>query len=147
VKDLSSKVLVLSIEYGKIVDSKILDKDLEEVVKNVLMEILPKWSPKTSDLIAMKHEHEVVFKLPLSKELYGLLSKYGLSRKSASEVSVRIPVYVVSYENRWVDDDLIDDKVYIIAPYINEEVKKEIELLATDLISKSEEAEEFSEEE
>jgi hypothetical protein len=76
-----------------------------------------------------------------------LLSKYGLSRKSASEVSAKIPVYVVSYENRWVDDDLIDDKVYIIAPYINEEVKKEIELLATDLISKSEEAEEFSEEE
>jgi len=146
VRGLSNKVLVLNVEYGKITDSKILDMELEEVVKNILMEILPKWSPKTSDLIAMKHEHEVIFKLPLSKELYGLLSKYGLSRKSASEVSARIPVYVVSYENRWVDDDLIDDKVYIIAPYINEEVRKEIELLAVDLISKSGEAEEFSEE-
>lgn len=143
---MNSRVLVLNVEYGKITDSKILDMELEEVVKNILMEILPKWSPKTSDLIAMKHEHEVIFKLPLSKELYGLLSKYGLSRKSASEVSARIPVYVVSYENRWVDDDLIDDKVYIIAPYINEEVRKEIELLAVDLISKSGEAEEFSEE-
>ncbi len=127
------RTLVLSVEGGTIVDSKLLDADLEEAIKRVVAEVLPKWSPKTSDLIAMKYEHEVTLKLPLSKELYESLSKYGLSRKSSSEVTAKIPVYVVSYENRWVGDDLIDDKVVVVSPYVNEEIKKEVELLAIDL--------------
>lgn len=137
----AKKTLVLSVEGGSIVSSKIVEDELEEVVKKVVVEVLPKWSPKTSDLIAMKYEHEITLKLPLSKELYEALSKYGLSRKSSSEVIARLPVYVISYENRWVGEDLIDEKVYVISPYINDEIKNDVELLAIDLTSPTEEEE------
>lgn len=137
----AKKTLVLSVEGGSIVSSKIVEDELEEVVKKVVVEVLPKWSPKTSDLIAMKYEHEITLKLPLSKELYEVLSKYGLSRKSSSEVIARLPVYVISYENRWVGEDLIDEKVYVISPYINDEIKNDVELLAIDLTSPAEEEE------
>jgi len=137
----TKKTLVLSVESGNIVSSKIVEDELEEVVKKIVVEVLPKWSPKTSDLIAMKYEHEITLRLPLSKELYETLSKYGLSRKSSSEVIARLPVYVISYENRWVGEDLIDEKVYVISPYINDEIKNDVELLAIDLTSPAEEEE------
>lgn len=137
----TKKTLVLSVESGNIVSSKIVEDELEEVVKKIIVEVLPKWSPKTSDLIAMKYEHEITLRLPLSKELYETLSKYGLSRKSSSEVIARLPVYVISYENRWVGEDLIDEKVYVISPYINDEIKNDVELLAIDLTSPAEEEE------
>lgn len=130
--------MILSVEGGNIVDSKVVEAGVEETVKKTLIEVLPKWEPKTSELIAMKYEHEVTLKLPLSKELYESLSKYGLSRKSSSEVIAKIPVYVISYENRWVGEDLIDDKVFVISPYINNEIRKEVELLAMDLTSPAE---------
>ncbi|MCX8185765.1 MAG: DUF2286 domain-containing protein [Sulfolobales archaeon] len=136
------KTLILSVEGGNIVDSKVVEAELEETIKKTLIELLPKWSPKTSDLIAMKYEHEVTLKLPLSKELYEILSKYGLSKKSSSEATATLPVYVISYENRWVGEDLVDDKVYVITPYINEEIKKEVELLAADLTTPPSESEE-----
>ncbi|MEM4784045.1 MAG: DUF2286 domain-containing protein [Sulfolobales archaeon] len=137
----TKKTLVLSVESGNIVSSKIVEDELEEVVKKIVVEVLPKWSPKTSDLIAMKYEHEITLRLPLSKELYETLSKYGLSRKSSSEVIARLPVYVISYENKWVGEDLIDEKVYVISPYINDEIKNDVELLAIDLTSPAEEEE------
>ncbi|MEM1982628.1 MAG: DUF2286 domain-containing protein [Sulfolobales archaeon] len=138
----TKKTLILSVEGGNIVDSKVVESELEEAVKKTLIDILPKWSPKTSDLIVMKYEHEATLKLPLSKELYESLSKYGLSRKSQSEVAAKLPVYVISYENRWVGEDLIDDKVFVISPYINDEIMKEVELLAIDLTTPIEEDEE-----
>lgn len=137
----AKKTLVLSVEGGSIVSSKIVEDELEDVVKKVVVEVLPKWSPKTSDLIAMRYEHEITLKLPLSEELYKALSKYRLSRKSSSEVVARLPVYVISYENRWVGEDLIDEKVYVISPYINDEIKNDVELLAIDLTPPAEEEE------
>jgi len=128
-----NKVLVINFENGSVVESKVVDEAIDEVVKKLLIDILPKWSPENSDLIVMKHEHEVILKLPLSKELYESIAKFGLSRRSESEVSARIPVYVVSYDNMWVGDELVDRKFYLVAPYVNEDVKREIELLVKDL--------------
>ncbi len=127
------RTLILNVEKGNIVDSKISNTEIEEVVKEVVIGVIPRWSPKTSDLIVVKYEHEITLKLPLSKELYESLHRYGLDRRSPSEVTARIPVYVVSYENRWVGEDLMDDKVYVISPYVNDEIKKEVELLAVDI--------------
>lgn len=140
---MGDKVLVINFENGSIVESKVINEAIDEVIKKLLIDVLPKWSPKDSDLIVMKHEHEVTIKLPLSKELYESLAKFGLSRKSASEVSTRIPVYVVSYDNTWVGDELVDRKFYLVAPYINEDIKKEMESLAKDLTTP--ESEEYEE--
>lgn len=129
----AGKTLILNVEKGNVLESKILDSEVEEAVKKVVIDVIPRWSPKTSDLIVVKYEHEITLKLPLSKELYESLHKYGLDRKSPSEVTARIPVYVISYENRWVGEDLIDDKIYVISPHVNDEVRKEIELLAVDI--------------
>ena len=134
---MSNKVIIINVEKGNIKFSRLVEDSVENVVKNVIIDILPQWSPKTSDLIVMKYEHTVTLKLPISKDIYDEIVKYGFERKSSHEIYVKLPVYVVSYDNSWVGEDVIDNKVCVIAPYINDEVKKQIEGLAVEVTTSS----------
>lgn len=129
----SRRTLVIGVDGGRITESRVVDGLVEDVVKEVLAEVLPKWSPRESDLIVMRHEHEVTLRLPLDRELHEALVGYGLRKKAESEAVAKIPVYVVSYGNRWVGDELVDERLYLIAPYVNEELRRTVELLAEDL--------------
>ena len=133
----NEEILILNSERGKLVKSEVVKGKLEDVIKKVLIKVLYVWSPKKSDLIVMRHTHEIRVKLPLTKELYEKLSKYNLRRASSNEAIAELPVFVVSYDNTWIDDDVYDNKVYLIAPYVNEEVKEELEELAIETTSES----------
>lgn len=133
----NEEILILNSERGKLVKSEVVKGKLEDVIKKVLIKVLYEWSPKKSDLIVMRHTHEIRVKLPLTKELYEKLSKYNLRRASSNEAIAELPVFVVSYDNTWIDDDVYDNKVYLIAPYVNEEVKEELEELAIETTSES----------
>jgi len=137
----SNKVVIINVERGSIKSSKLVEDSIENAVKNVIIDVLPQWSPKNSDLIVIKHEHIVTLRLPISKDIYDEIIKYGFERRSSSEIDIKLPVYVVSYDNSWVDEDVIDNKVFVIAPYISEEVKKQIEELAIEVTTTHNESE------
>ncbi|RLG85998.1 MAG: DUF2286 domain-containing protein [Thermoprotei archaeon] len=134
---MTEEVLILNSDRGKLVRSEIVRGRLEEVLKKLLLDVIDEWSPNNSDLIVMRQVHEVRIKLPLTKELYDKLVKYNLRRANPNEAVAEIPIYIISYDNMWVGEDVYDNKIYVVAPYINDELKKELEELAIETTAES----------
>ena len=124
---MSEKTLVIRAEEGKVMESKVVEGKVTDVVKDIAYKVLKEWNPETSDYVIIRDKYEVSLKLPLSKEDFERFSKYNIRRTPDGYAVFEVPVYVVSYENEWRGDDYIDKKVYVICTYVNDEVKKDIE--------------------
>lgn len=125
-----TKVFIVEADKGVIKYREIKEGNVEELVKQTILEILDKWDPAKSDLIVMRHEHIIEVPLPLTKEQYEKYSKLGLRRVSQNKARFAVPVYIISYDNEWIGEDVIDNIVRIVTPYVDELVSKEIEELA-----------------
>ncbi|MEM0026575.1 MAG: DUF2286 domain-containing protein [Ignisphaera sp.] len=140
------RILVLRAELGEIKEKNIVEGEFNNVLKDVVMKALNIWEPQKSDLIVMKHKHEINIKLPIKKEQYDLYSQLNLRRKG-DVATVEVIVYLVSFENQWIDDNIIDSKVFIVAPYIDEFISEKVEELAKGITSPEHREEEETEEE
>ncbi len=140
------KILIIRAEYGEIKEKKVVEGEPAKVLKEVVAKALEMWNPSQSDLVVVRHTHEVRVKLPLSKEQYQLYSRYNLRKVGSDMAAFDVPLYVVSYENRWVGEDLVDSRVFIVAPYLDDNVASTIEELAKSITSGGGETEELEEE-
>jgi len=142
------KILVLRAELGEIKEKNVVEGDFNNVLKDVVMKALSLWEPQKSDLIVVKHRHEINIKLPIKKEQYDLYSQLNLRRKG-DVATIEVLIYLVSFENQWIDNDIIDSKVFLVAPYIDDFISEKIEDLAKGITSperKEEEEKEVEEE-
>ena len=121
------KILIVHANEGKLLESKIIEGNLEDIVKEFAKKVLEKWDPLTSDFVIVRDKYEASVKLPLTKEQYKILSRFNLRRTGEGMASFDIPIYVISYENVWLGDDYLDKKIYLISVYVNEEIRKELE--------------------
>jgi len=135
------QTLVVRVEEGKIVEKKVIPKKLDVTLREVILGVLNEWNPETSDLLVIRHRQEFTVRLPLSKEQYLKYSKFNLRRVENMAV-FEVPLYVISFENRNIDDKLQDTKVYIVAPYIDDFVSDQIAKLGIDITTAVEEEEE-----
>lgn len=135
------KILIIKSEEGEIKDKQIAEGELEQVVKEVVIRALSLWNPQRSDLVVVKHKHEVALPLPITKEQYELYSRFNLKRFGDRAI-FEIPIYIVSYENEWIEDNIRDSKVFIVTPYVDEATANDITELAKSITSVSEEEEE-----
>ncbi len=121
-------VLVVRAVEGKVEDVKIIqDKGLEEVLKEYTKKAVDEWDPTLSDFTVMKTMYEIRYKLPISPDLYDVFTALELPMKrSGNEIYVEIPVYTVSFDNRWSEGAYRDIKVYVITYYFDEDMKKQI---------------------
>jgi hypothetical protein len=140
------KILVVQAEEGKVKDKQVLEGKLENVLKDTVIKALNIWDPQRSDLVVVKHKHEVGIQLPLKREQYELYSQFNL-RRVGDKAIFEIPIYVVSYENEWVEDSIRDSKVFVVAPYIDETTASSIIELSESITSPEEAEEEELEEE
>ncbi|MEM0068430.1 MAG: DUF2286 domain-containing protein, partial [Saccharolobus sp.] len=62
--------------------------------------------------------------------------------KDKKEAIAKIPVYIISYENEWRENDFQDKKVYVISYYVSDELKKDIISDAEQMTSEQKEEEE-----
>ena len=138
------KILILRAEYGEVKEKNVVEGEISTVLKDVVKKALELWDPKKSDLIVVRHSHEMQVKLPISKEQYLLYSKFNL-RRQGDKAIFEIPLYVISFENQWMGEELVDSKVFIVAPYIDNYTEQELEKLAQS-ITLGKEKEEGSEE-
>lgn len=138
------KLLVIRAEEGEIKDRQIMEGELNSILKNVILKTLEIWDPVKSDLIIVRHKQEITIRLPITREQYEMYSQFNLKRKGDS-ASFEIPVYLISFENQWIDDNIVDSKVFIVSPYIDDYVAEKIVELAKNVTSQ-EEAEEETEE-
>jgi len=129
------KLIVLYSEDGEITKKEVVEGELQNELRKRIVEVLKEWKPLRSDLIVMKEKHRVTLSLPLSKELYDTLSKFGLRKVSSNEVEAAVPVFVISYDNVWIGENVRDMRVIVVAPFVNEDFTKEVEELAKGVTS------------
>ncbi len=122
------KILVIRSEEGKIVESKIIDSDIAEVARTVTQEALKEWNPTSSDFTVLRAKYEIRYRLPIKPELVDIARDLGLDMmREGNELIIQVPIYTISFDNEWTDDSYIDRKMYIVALYLDDEEKKQIE--------------------
>lgn len=75
-----SENVVIYIENESIANKEIVKSSLADTVKNYVKRLLDVWNPEESDFIVLKVPQTVSLNLPLSKELYKKVEKYGVKR-------------------------------------------------------------------
>mgnify|MGYP001770723118 FL=1 len=142
-----SENVVIYIENENIANKEIVKSSLTDTVKNYVKRLLDVWNPEESDFIVLKVPQTVSLNLPLSKELYKKVEKYGVKRVG-NKAEVEIPTYEIIYSNRWMGEDMEADRFVVIMPYINDDVINQVvNNILSSLSSQGEEGgEEFLEE-
>ncbi len=128
------KILILRAEYGKIKEKTISEGDFDKILKEVIIKTLDLWDPNKSDLIVVRHSQEVSIKLPIKKEQYDLYSQFNLKRKG-DYASFDVPLHLISFENQWIDNNIVDLRIFVVSPYIDDYVSEKIEELAINITS------------
>jgi hypothetical protein len=126
------KVVILKSENGKITSETFVDDNIGNVVRSVASQALKEWNENTSDFVIMKDMQEVRIPMPLKEETYEKLKNLLVGREGSNAIA-KIPIYIISFENEWSNDNFVDKKVYIVSYYINDDNKKELEEYAQDL--------------
>lgn len=125
-----SKTLVLRSREGSLVSKTTIDSEIAQAVRKVVAGAVSLWAIETSDFIVIRDVYPVSVKLPISKEQYELYSKYDMSRTTNGSVMFNVPVYVISFDNEWQEEDYVDKEVIVVAPVVDEKVEDIITELA-----------------
>lgn len=110
---------------------EVVEGSLKEAVRSVVLKALEAWNMEASDFMVMRDKYAATVKLPLTKEQYEEYSGYELRRVSSSEAEVRVPIYIVSFDNEWRGDDYLDKEVFVVAPYVSDAQLEEMKELAS----------------
>jgi len=140
------KVIVVKSENGNVSKKDIVEGDLASILRSVANEALKEWNENSSDFIIMKDVHEIHLPLPLKPQTYEMFKNY-IKGKAKNEAIVEIPVFVISFDNEWVDSDFKDKRVYVVSLYVDEKAEKEILEYAKQITSPQQQEEEVEEEE
>jgi hypothetical protein len=120
---------------GRVEEVEVVEGSLKEAVRSVVLKALAAWNMDVSDFMVMRDKYAATVKLPLTKEQYEEYSGYELRRVSSSEAEVKVPIYIVSFDNEWRGDDYVDKEVFVVAPYVNEAQLEEMKELASNATS------------
>lgn len=142
------KVVVIRAEQGRIVESDIVEGELYEIVKEEARRALEAWRPETSDFVVARDYRDVEIKLPISPELYDRLREMDVPlSKEGDKAVASIPIILISYDSEMLtEEEYLEKKIMLIAPYLTDEVKVELESEAVGITSPSEKPEGIIEE-
>jgi hypothetical protein len=135
---LTLKVVYIRAENGRVVETNVVEDEIENVVKGAAKEALEEWDPKVSEFVVLKDEEEVTIKLPIPEDLANELKRFGFKKKNKEEAIIRYPYYTISFDNRKVNEDYVEYKIILIAPYINDDFTAWLETLAAEIVSEKE---------
>jgi len=131
------KVLVIRAEYGKVVESDIVEGDLYEVTKEEVKRVIDEWEPRKSDFVVARDVREIEIKLPIDPALYDALRDAGIPlSRGKDKASAMLPIILVSFDSTIItEDEYQENKVLLIAPYINDDLRAELEAEAAEITS------------
>ncbi|AWR99801.1 DUF2286 domain-containing protein [Metallosphaera hakonensis] len=141
------KVLVLKSESGQITSDHFEEGDIGEVVRKTAEKALKEWNELTSDFIIMRDSQEAKLPLPLKPDVYEKTKNF-LAGKDKTSAILKLPIFIISFENQWKEENFQDKKVYVISYYLTDELKEELTNYAAQVTSeeKAEPVEEDEEE-
>lgn len=125
----TDKTIIVMAKKGKIMEKKVVKKNVREAVKEVAREALEKWEPFESGFDIIPYDHEVEKELPLKPEEVDMVLKLNPVRMK-NKVLIKIPMFIISYKNYRVGEQTIDEEVYVVAPYITDKYIKYVEEVA-----------------
>jgi len=134
----TSKSIVILSKNGKAELYKEIMKNLGEAVKIAASEALTNWKTENSDFIIIRDRYPVEIQLPITKEEFELYSKFNLKRTGSKTAAFELPVYIISFNNEWVEEEYIDHEVYVVTLKISEKITQEIVEWASEITSKGE---------
>ncbi len=141
-----SKTLILRSREGSLVSKTVVESEIKQAIRKIVADAVPLWNLDTSDFIVIRDMYPVSVKLPISKEQYDLYSKYDMSRTTNGSVMFNVPVYVISFDNEWQEEDYVDKEVIVVAPVVDQKVEEIITELAIEATKPREESDEGLEE-
>ncbi|RLE50926.1 MAG: DUF2286 domain-containing protein [Candidatus Methanomethylicota archaeon] len=121
-----NKVLVIISERGKASITEEVEGELHEVVKQAARKALELWDLTKSDFIIIRDKYPVELKLPITKEEYELYSKYNLRRSGPGVATFDLPLYIISYDNEWIENNYKDYKVIVVVPKVGDKIAEEL---------------------
>ncbi len=122
---MSEECIIVYVEGNNIVKKEVVKKDLTQTVKEYAKRLIESWNPEESDFVILKTTKVVSLNLPLSKELYAKVEKYGV-RRVGNKAEFELPTYEIIYNSKWVGENMEADKYAIIMPYVNDEVVNQV---------------------
>lgn len=140
----SEECVIVRIEQGKVVDKEVVKGEIKDVVRNFAKKLLDEWDVETSDFIVLRDNYTISLKVPISKEIFEKLRKYNI-RRVGDKAEAIIPIYEITYSNRWTEETFQTDKFIVILPYINDKITDEVINAVIQTLSQEEEAETFEE--
>ncbi|QKQ99504.1 DUF2286 domain-containing protein [Metallosphaera tengchongensis] len=140
------KVIILKSESGKVTSNFVEEGEIGEVVRRTAEKALKEWNELTSDFIIMRDSQEAKLPLPLKPEIYEKTKNF-LTGKDKSFAMLKLPVFIISFDNQWKEENFQDKRVYVISYYLTDELKEELTNYASQVTSEEEEAENEEEEE
>jgi len=128
-----AKILIIRAEEGKIVESRVEEGELYSIVKTILSSAGGEWNPVESDFIALR-EVRVVEVNSVDPDTIEAIKKYSLVEENRGKFKITIPVYTISFDNRMISEDsYIENKIYIVTLYVNDELKDLFEAEAVEI--------------
>lgn len=142
------KVTVIRAEYGKIVESDVVEGDLYQIAKEEARRALDEWKPESSDFVVARDYREIEIKLPMPPELYDMLRDIGAGiSKVGDKALTSIPIILISYDSEMIsEEEYQENKIILIAPYLGEQVKLDLENEAASITAPSEKPQGIEEE-
>ncbi|MCQ5377660.1 MAG: DUF2286 domain-containing protein [Candidatus Methanomethylicia archaeon] len=127
-----ASALILRSKLGSIISKSVREGELRDIIRQVVAESVQLWQAERSDFIVIRDLYPVSIKLPINKEQYDTYSKYDMQRTSNGSVMFQVPVYVISFDNEWQEEDYVDKEVIVVAPVIDSKVEEIILELAVE---------------
>lgn len=142
------KVAVIRAEYGKIVESDVVEGDLYQIAKEEARRALDEWKPESSDFVVARDYREIEIKLPMPPELYDMLRDIGAGiSKVGDKALASIPIILISYDSEMIsEEEYQENKIILIAPYLGEQVKLDLENEAASITAPGEKPQGIEEE-
>jgi hypothetical protein len=118
---LSSQFIIIRAKEGNLVSKAKAEGEMKEVVKKIVIEALNLWAVDNADFTVIRDpQYPVTAKAPITKEQYDLYSKYDLQRTTNGSVMFYVPVYIISFDNMYIEDNYLDKEVFVVAPVVDQ---------------------------
>jgi hypothetical protein len=126
-----ASIIIVRAKEGNLVSKNIVEGDLKEMVRKTVAEALALWNLESADFTVIRDpQYPVTAKAPITKEQYDLYSKYELQRTTNGSVMFNVPVYIISFDNVYLEDTYVDREVLVVAPYVDKVAEDHIVELA-----------------
>ena len=122
------RILVVRAEEGRIVESEIAEGEFRRVLRSVVERALKEWDEVNSDFLVVRDEQDVeVGPENIGSDELEELSRITRIERGPSGFRIKLPIYMISFENKIEGDSYIDSRIYVVTPLVYDELKDIIE--------------------